>query len=197
MKDKLKIYWERVGALQGVVIFMCILFIANFIWKLSVRGDDADTQVLLFNTFDITAPFKFMVVHITKVVKTTLLLLGYHIHGRYVNEIFFDNHTYIVVIWGCTAIKQAFIFLCIMIFTQGPWKPKLWFVPLGLFIIYLFNILRIFLIALVVQSHPEHFYIFHEVILKYLFYGVIFLYWVIWEEKINQRRKKIDKIEVV
>lgn len=191
MKEKLKAYWQKAGSLQGIIIFMIILFVANFIWKLSISGEEGNSQVLLFSTLDISGPFDFMVVHITNVVKTLLLFFGYHIHAQYVNDIYFENNNYLLVIWGCTAIKQAFIFLCIMIFTQGPWKQKFWFVPLGLIIVYLFNIFRIFIIAMIIESHPERFYLFHEIILKYVFYGVIFLYWMIWEEKINRKRKNI------
>ncbi|MBN1463683.1 MAG: archaeosortase/exosortase family protein [Paludibacteraceae bacterium] len=187
MKERLQKIWRELGSLQGIFIFMLILLISNFVWKQTISGDEGNNQVLLFGTFDISAPFNYMVIHITKVVKMLLTILGYPVHSHFVNDICFVNHRHVIVVWGCTAIKQSFIFLCIMTFTQGPWKPKLWFVPLGLLLVYLFNLLRIFIISLIVQSHPEYFYLFHEILLKYLFYGLIFLYWMLWEEKFNRK----------
>ncbi len=194
MKDKIKNiikeYWAKAGHMQGVLVFMLVLFISNFLWKIVVSGDEGSNQVLLFDAIDVSGPFDYMVAHITYVVKFILSSLGFNIHGHYANDICFDNHNSLLVIWGCTAIKQSFIFLSIMLFTQGPWKPKIWFVPLGLFLVYFFNIFRIFILSVVVENHPDRFNFLHETI-KYVFYGVIFLYWMIWEERINQRRKKI------
>jgi len=190
IKEKIKALWQKAEPIQSILIFMLILFTSNILWKLSINGDEGNNQVLLFNTFDISDPFNFLVIHITDVVKTLLTFFGYHFHARYVNDIIFSNHYRVTIIWGCTAIKQSFIFLCIMCLTPGPWKHKLWYVPFGLIIVYAFNILRIFIIAMVSENHPEYFFILHRIILKYLFYCVIFLMWVIWEEKINQKSKK-------
>jgi hypothetical protein len=33
--------------------------------------------------------------------------------------------------------------------------------------------------------------VLHEQVFKYLFYGVIFLVWVVWEEKFNLKTKEL------
>lgn len=195
MKDKMKALWSKVEPIHSMIIFMVILFTSNFVWKMSISGDEGNTQVMLFNTFDISAPFNFMVQNIVDAVKALLTMFNFNFHHHSTNDICFHSHNRISIIWGCTAIKQSFIFLCIMSITSGPWKHKLWYLPLGLLIIYLFNILRIFVISMVVENHPEYFHILHEEILKYVFYGVIFLVWMIWEEKFNLKKKKKTSIE--
>ena len=103
------------------------------------------------------------------------------------------------IIWGCTAIKQSFIWFW-LIATVRPWivrfspftfhfspftLAKLWYIPLGWVCCYAFNILRIFLIALLIEHHPEWFHMLHDYIFKYLFYGMLFGLWVIFVEKIR------------
>ena len=65
------------------------------------------------------------------------------------------------------------------------WLHKLWFIPFGWLCCYLFNILRIFIIALFIEHHPEWFHVLHDYIFKYLFYGMLFGLWVWFVEGIR------------
>ena len=75
------------------------------------------------------------------------------------------------------------IFLVIMLCAQGKWRNKLWFIPLGLALCYAINILRTTSLILIIKSHYNLFPLMHLYILKYLFYILMFLIWVAWEEK--------------
>ncbi len=189
IKEKIKSYWQKLEPLQSIIIFMLILFAANFVWKLSISGEETDDHVFLFNHWDISAPFNFMSAHIAQMSRSILLFFNVPIHSHCAIDVCFPNHNRIIVVWGCTAIKQSFIFLCIMLFTPGPWKHKLWYIPLGLFLVYLFNIFRITMIARSIENYRQYFDILHEGVFKYLFYGFIFLIWVFWNEKFNEGRK--------
>ncbi len=195
IKGKIKNLWQKLEALQSVIIFMAILFAANFVWKLSISGDESDEQVFLFNHWDISASFNFMTAHIAHMVRSVILFFNIPIHWHCDIDVCFSNHHRVIVVWGCTAIKQSFIFLCIMLFTPGPWKHKLWYIPFGLFLVYLFNIFRITMIAFSVENYREYFNILHEGVFKYLFYGFIFLIWVFWNEKFNEKSKKKEKTD--
>lgn len=195
MKKKVLFLWNKLEPIRSVLIFLAVLFSANLVWKLSVYGDDSDTQVLLFNAIDISGLFNFFVINTTNVVRDVVEFFGYNIHYRSFNDVRFYNDNYVSIVWGCTAIKQSFIFLCIMLFTPGPPKAKLWYIPLGLLLIYLFNIFRISFIAISVEQYPQYFKLLHEGLFKYLFYAFIFFIWVYWEEKFNKknslRRKQL------
>ncbi len=198
--QKLKDLWAKLSPVHSVLIFTLVLFVANGIWKLSIYGDECGSQVLLFNQWDISKPFNLMVVNTTNATRSLLDFLGFNINHYGINDICFYNGHRICVVWGCTPIKQSFIFFCIMAVTPGPWRKKLWYIPLGLVLVYLFNILRITIISMVVEEHPEYFELMHEKIMKYVFYAFIFMIWVYWEEKINKKSKPIvpehfDKME--
>ncbi|MCL1868772.1 MAG: exosortase/archaeosortase family protein [Paludibacter sp.] len=174
---------------SGIIYFVVILAVAHFLWKFFVIGDESDSLVT-FLGIDVSAPFRFMVRHIAMVCNKIINFLGFGSVLRFGNNIWFpDVQQGIRIVWGCTAIKQSYIFICIIAFYRGPWQKKLWYIPAGLAVIYLFNIFRISIIAIIVKSHPQWFYFVHEIFLKLLFYFVIFLMWVLWEEKFVRKSR--------
>ena len=168
---------------------MVTLLVANYFWKFTMIGDEDGVVVTWFG-LNVTAPFDFMARHIAAVVywlvdifrDTVVMTDDYTIH--------FSSGSGTRVIWGCSGLKQSFIWIC-LILTVVPWKNrrlwmrKLWFIPLGLLCCYVFNILRIFLISLFIEHHPDWFPVLHDYIFKYLFYGMLFALWVIFVEKIR------------
>ena len=171
----------------GIILFMIALFGANIIWKLIIYGDEDSPMVLLFNRFDISAPFVVMSEHIAKVVYIIIRFFGNEISLTEKVFLNFPSGYGVKIIWGCTGIKQTFIFLIIMLLARGNWKHKLWFVPVGIFCCYIINILRIAAITLIVKNHQEFFEFYHGFVFKYLYYGLIFLMWLLWEEKIYRK----------
>ena len=182
---------EFIERYKNIIIFVVVLLSAHFVWKILVVGDESDQMVTLFG-WNISAPFKLMVYHIARVSDKVINFFGFDVNLLKGNALRFANGNGIRVVWGCTAIKQAYIFFCIMFFSHGSWKNKLWFIPAGLIVIYLFNIFRISLIAIIVKNHPELFILMHKYVLKTIFYIVIFLMWVLWQEKFVANNKKIS-----
>jgi exosortase/archaeosortase family protein len=183
IKPVLSPYW-------GIILFVVALFGANIFWKTIISGDEDSPAVLLLNRFDISAPFAAMSKHIANIVLAVMHFFGYQI--TLIDNIFltYPNGHGIKVVWGCTGIKQTFIFVCIIIFAAGKWKNKLWFIPTGIFCCYLINILRITAITMIVKNHQELFDFYHSFVFKYLYYGLIFLMWLFWVEKIVNRKLK-------
>ncbi len=178
---------RKIEPYEGILLFAIALFGANLLWKLLICDGDDSPQVLLCSHWDITAPFKAMTAHITDATRAILHFFDLPFYSHTHNDIIFSPKNGILIVWGCTAIKQSFIFLCIMLLAKGLWKRKLWYIPFGLLLVYFFNILRIALIAIITSKYPEYFMLLHKFIFKYLFYGVLFLIWVLWEEKIGHK----------
>ncbi|MFV0470416.1 MAG: hypothetical protein ACK5L7_00050 [Paludibacteraceae bacterium] len=168
---------------KGIIFFVTALLIAHFFWKFTVIGDEGGDKVSFLGV-DISRPFIFMAAHVAEWSDKILNLLGFHTTLYPGNILRYGNSGGICVIWGCTGIKQAFIFTVIMIFARGIWAKKLWYIPLGWLFIYLFNMFRIVAITAFMKNHPEWFTFLHEYLFKYLFYTMIFLIWMYWEEKV-------------
>ena len=174
-----------------VLIFMVTLFVANYFWKFTMVGDENGDLVTWFG-IDVTAPFEFMSCHIASVVFWLVSLFRDTAYMVGDNCIRFETGSGSTIIWGCSGLKQMFIWMCLILTVRSVTKParrtwlhKLWFIPFGWLCCHAFNILRIFLITLFVEFHPDLFHVLHDYIFKYLFYGMMFLLWVWFVEKIR------------
>ena len=177
--------FELLKPYTDIILFVVALLAANYFWKFTVIGDDIGTEVTWFG-IDSTAPFDYMVYHISNIVYGLISLTNDQVYLQEPNLIHFATGEGTRIVWGCTGLKQSFIWIIIMSAARGSWKHKLWFIPLGLACAYLFNILRITLIAMAIEHHPEHFELLHEYIFKYLFYFMLFCLWLLWTHRITK-----------
>ena len=111
-------------------------------------------------------------------------IAGYPIQTSH-DTLYFSNGGYIAVEESCSGVKQMCEWLALMILFPGPWKHKLWFIPVGIIIIHLENILRIFILSVVVVHWPAHWDFIHMWIMRPFYYVVIFVLWLGWVEKIK------------
>lgn len=182
----------KLAPYRGVIGFVIILMVSNFIWKYNVLGDETDTQVT-FLGLDISAPFIYMARHVAELCTWLLHIIGSNVTLDASNTLRHDNKVSVQIIWGCTGLKQAYIFFCIIAFSRGPWTKKLWYIPLGLIVVYAFNIFRITFIIAFIENHHNTFDLLHFYIFKYLFYMIIFAMWVYWEEIIVETKQLSNK----
>lgn len=188
-KTKIQQVIEKVSPYRDIILFVVCLFAADAIWKLCVAGEEHIMDVRLFGRYDITPLFAALAEHIAWVVACMASWVRDTVTYYPPVSIGFDSGFMVHVVWGCTPVKQSFIWLVIILFSRGKWQHKLWYIPLGWLCAYVFNIIRIWAIALLCEHHAEMFPFWHEYVFKYLFYGMLFALWVIWVERINPERK--------
>ncbi len=180
---------------RDVIVFVVTLLVANYFWKWTMNGDEYGEQVTWFG-LDVTAPFEFMACHIASVVYGLLSLFRDTVTMPDEHTIRFASGVGTTIIWGCSGLKQSFIWLCLILTVRPIFKSsnsqilkfsiaKSLYILLGWLCCYVFNILRIFLIALLIEHHPDWFEVLHNYIFKYLFYAMLFGLWVIFVEKIR------------
>ncbi len=58
--DNLK---QSIAPYRGIIRFMLVLIVANFVWKLTIVGDEGSNAVTFFG-YDISVPFIWMSAHI-------------------------------------------------------------------------------------------------------------------------------------
>ena len=175
---------ERLRPYKDIIIFVVTLLVANYFWKFTMIGDENGDSVTWFG-LNVTAPFEFMACHVASAVywlvslfRDTAYMVGEH-------TIRFESGSGTTIIWGCSGLKQMFIWTCLILTVRGGWIQKVWYIPLGWICCHAFNILRIFLIALLIEHHPAWFHVLHDYIFKYLFYAMLFGLWVLFVEKIR------------
>jgi exosortase/archaeosortase family protein len=187
---------EKLKPYKGVILFFVVLMGTNLFWKYNIQGDESlsvDTMVTFWG-LDISAPFTGMAHHVAQVTTYLLHVFGSKVVLEPSNIIRHTNGNSVLIIWACTGIKQAYICFCILAFSRGSWLKKLWYIPLSLIVVYVFNIFRITFIVGCIGIHPNWFNFLHLYAFKYVFYGIIFLMWVFWEEKIVGKKEPIGKV---
>ena len=183
MREEIKKHIDNLRPYYDIILFVVALLAANYFWKFTVLGDEGGDQVTWFG-MDISRPFDFMAQHIAHVVYWFIHLTNDSVVFFEPSTIHFATGTGTKIVWGCTGLKQSFIWIVIMLVARGQWKHKLWFIPLGLVCAYLFNILRITLIAMAIEHHPDWFELLHDYVFKYMFYGMLFCLWLWWSNRI-------------
>lgn len=192
MGETLQIWKKRLAPYADILIFVVTLLAANYFWKFTVRGDEGETMVTWLG-MDITAPFEAMARHVTRVVYGAIGLFRDTCRLDSATSYRFESGMGIAIVWSCTGLKQAFIWLCLMLTTRGEWWHKMWFIPFGWQCVYLFNLLRIFAISLLTEFHPEWFELLHGVVFKYLFYAMLFGLWVWFVEGIRGQKRSEEQ----
>lgn len=186
---KLQQIYSGLRPYADVIRFMVVLLVGNALWKLTFQGDEAGNYITFLGN-DLTYFFSVASAHVAKACYMVVHAFEDTAQLVYGHIITFPNNTTISVVWGCSAVKQGLLFTLIMLCARGKWVHKLWFIPLGWLMVYAFNILRISIIALLIHHHPTWFEFLHAYLFKYLFYGMIFVLWVVWTERFTNQSSK-------
>lgn len=173
---------DKLRPFEGVIRFILVLVVTHYFWKFTMAGDESD-RVVTFLGVNLTPIFNWST-HFVAEASYRIVQWFTDYVVFYDNSICFTNGNSVRVVWGCNGLKQLFIFICIMLFSRGPISKKMWYIPIGVVILVIVNLIRVSALALIVQYNRDWFPFFHNYFFKYLFYAIIFLIWVFWEEKI-------------
>ena len=186
--------WSKLSGYKGIIYFGVLLLATHYLWNFVVDGYVDGDDVSIFGK-DMSGTFHSISVFTTKVCYHFMKLFPntdtFTMEGTLLY--FTDGKIKLNIIGGCSSIKQIYIFIIIILFYYGPAKHKLWYIPVGAFLLFAFNIIRICSICVLTKNHPERFGFLHDELFRYLFYGLIFLLWVIWEEKYAKGNKAVTK----
>ena len=174
---------------SDILIFILTLLAANVLWKFSVHGLDTEGAAVTLFGWDITVPFAWMAGRIADESYWIIGLFRDTCVRVSADSFAFPTSFTTKIVYSCTPIKQCFIWFCLLLTTRGGWLHKLWYIPLGWVCAYGFNVLRIASIALLTEFHPSWFDFLHDFLFKYLFYGVLFLLWVIFINRLRPAPK--------
>jgi len=175
---------QRLLPLRDILIFFALLFSFHFIylgWSKGLEYWPFEAQVAWLFGWVANGLLK-QSIWILQALSIDVVLIGQTIYAN-------NYEAFVSVVPECTTLKQWMHWIVIMTFFPGPWKHKLWYIPLGILVIHLTNLFRITGLTLIQFPFPNGFHFFHDYFFKTLFYAVIFLMWVVWNEKIRKSAK--------
>lgn len=88
----------------------------------------------------------------------------------------------------CNGLVLYALFSGFVLAFPGPWQRKLWFIPLGIALIWLLNVLRV--AALAVNQYYAHQSVDfnHHYTFTFVVYSFIFGLWMLWARRLSQPR---------
>lgn len=113
-------------------------------------------------------------------------ILGIPFERREIQQLVFEEGHYIIVNNSCSGFKQIVQFVLLFIIYPGPWKHKVWVIPAGILIVHLTNLFRIAGLSVVMIHAPNAWEFSHDYLFRPFFYLVIFIIWMVWEEKFRK-----------
>jgi exosortase/archaeosortase family protein len=173
---------HQLHVLRDVFIFILITVAIHFIWRFWAKQYNyALISDFMYTIMDVMA---------VEVYRESVWLISGIYDIVSVDEtmyIYFPNQCIMYINESCSGLKQMLQFTLLMAFFPGPWKQKLWFIPLGVIIMHLTNVFRVFGLAIVMNNWPWHWDFSHDYIFRPIFYVVIFILWMVWVEKIKKK----------
>lgn len=88
---------------------------------------------------------------------------------------------YLIIDHTCSGLKQLYQALVLFLIYPGPWKHKCWYIPSVLAIMHLTNIFRVVILSLTMVHAYHHWDLVHDWIVRPMFYVVLFVLWVLWD----------------
>lgn len=86
---------------------------------------------------------------------------------------------------GCNGINVMIVFVAFIFAFGGAARKMVWFIPLGIILIYLINLVRVLGLFYVAQYWKEYFYYIHKYAFTAFIYGFVLILWWWWIEKIS------------
>lgn len=86
---------------------------------------------------------------------------------------------------GCNGLNVMIVFVSFVLAFGGRRHSIFWFIPVGMFVIHLSNLGRIFLLYVIAGADARLFYYFHKYFFTAAIYVIVFVLWWLWIKRWN------------
>lgn len=115
-------------------------------------------------------------------------LIQKSLSGAYL-EVWYNKHYVIRIVEGCNAVSVMILFVSFVLAFSGKLKMTVLFILSGTLFIYILNVIRIALLAVLLFRYPEKVHLLHGVLFPLIIYGLVFALWVFWVNKFSKYAK--------
>ncbi|MFB9109053.1 exosortase family protein XrtF [Flavobacterium gyeonganense] len=116
------------------------------------------------------------------------VLIQKSLSGAYL-EVWYNKHYVIRIVEGCNAVSVMILFVSFVLAFSGKLKMTVLFILSGTLFIYILNVIRIALLAVLLFRYPEKVHLLHGVLFPLIIYGLVFALWVFWVNKFSKYAK--------
>jgi len=181
IKPLIKLYQSR--PIPEKLIINSLLLTGIFFFLIYIKNNIPAVKTL----------YEEIIFHLTNILlassKFILTLSDYNIQV-YGKLIILDNYKSLLLDRGCLGRNLMATFAGFVLAYPAPFKQKLIFIPLGLFIINVSNVLRIIGLVFTLKYYPQYVDINHHLIFKVFIYIIVFAMWAMWISHLNKHINK-------
>ena len=128
----------------------------------------------------------FLIQHLVSATSLILDFIGYETF-QYADAVGIDGTHGVLIGAPCNGIELFALFFGFIVIFPGKIIDKLIYIPIGLLVIHLLNIIRLVSLALVVLYSPDSLDFNHKYTFTIIIYGIIFLMWMLWVKKFSKK----------
>ncbi|KAA9333492.1 hypothetical protein F0P96_11035 [Hymenobacter busanensis] len=125
----------------------------------------------------------FLCEYIARSSAAALHLLGFDAAVLYPRIVFMQGQAAVIVGAPCNGLVLYMLFAGFIVAFSGPWQHKLVYIPLGIVLISLLNVIRVMALALNYQYSRATLEFNHHYTFTFVVYGCIFLLWMWWARR--------------
>ncbi|MEN8136834.1 MAG: exosortase family protein XrtF [Bacteroidota bacterium] len=107
----------------------------------------------------------------------------------------FDGFYRVKIVEGCNGLSVMILFLAFIVAFGGRLRDKLFFIPLGIALIHISNIVRLTWLTYIYVYYYDYAQAFHDYVFPSIIYGMVFVLWVVWVNYFAFRVKKVNIYE--
>jgi exosortase family protein XrtF len=167
LKNKISVFFLKAG-----VIYLVWFIVYEFIIKPYTKVDEKLIYHLISVCSFVLKLFNYDVFISTK--QTEMQMIG--IDGSH-------------PVWigdPCDGLTVMALFSIFIIAFPGNYKNKLWFIPTGILLIHVLNIIRVICLTYIAYAHSEYLSFNHTYTFTIIVYVTVFAFWMIWVNKYSK-----------
>lgn len=187
MNNPIKSEWIRkwkkaLKPLEGIMLFIGITLIIHYAFRFwAYEYNFSPLSVFVGEARLWLSEVAFL--HTTAILD----LFGYSFEGRN-NTIVFESGNWLAINAGCSGFKQLLQALFLFLFYPGKLIHKSWFIPMAVLLMHVANIIRLVGVSLTLYYYPKWWEFSHDYVFRFVFYLILFILWIWWEEKYRLKK---------
>ena len=103
-------------------------------------------------------------------------------------QLWIEDRPGVTVKEGCNGFKILWIYISFLIAFPGPWKMKLWFIPVTAVLLQLFNVFRIGALAGVILTQESGSFGLIKKVIAVAMHGSVLVLWFLWIRYFSEGR---------
>lgn len=142
---------------------------------------------------------EYVITNLVDLTGAGLKLMGYKLipyeTELFANFVGIKGSIGLVVGAPCDGFILFILFFVFIVAYPGPIKHKLWFIPTGIIVIHLINVVRLISLALIVKFSPDWLGFHHDYTFTIFVYLFVFFLWYVWVNKFAPKSLKSESQE--